>query len=55
MEMGKIKTNTPCRTFRLCHKQLHTGNFVKEWWDRRAAEEVACVMDVQDEYTDGGS
>lgn len=48
--------NTPCRTFRLCHKQLHVGIFVKEWeglQDKQQKKE--CVMEVQDEYVDGGS
>lgn len=22
-----------CRTFRLCHKQLHIGKSLREWWE----------------------
>lgn len=46
---------TPCRTFWLYDKQLHTGNFVKEWWGKQDKQHKrrACVMDVQ--YVDEGS
>lgn len=47
---------TPCRTFRLHHKQLHTGNFVKECWGIQDEQKRgACVMDVQDKYVDRAS
>lgn len=55
--MSENGKNTPCRTFRLHHKQLHKGNFVREWWEiqNKRQERGPCVMDVQDEYVDGGS
>lgn len=34
--------DTPCRTSRLCHRQLHTGSVVKELWQ------------IQDEQQRGG-
>ena len=34
--------DTPCRTSRLCHRQLHTGSVVKELWQ------------IQDEQQKGG-
>lgn len=60
---GNEKT-PPCRTFRLCHKQLQIGIFFKETVGGKEKRKKknnkqrttgACSMDVQDEYVDGSS